>query len=243
VSSEISLSPRWRATGVYLPNMASKAGLLDETRRFLLAYARLRDLAAVRDALIAHELPQRSRNTRVTIVKVIQQRLTRWSPPEWVSDDLALFAADRDYPSLAAALLLHVVRQDALLNDFVQQVVAPRWESGDHLLVRADVQRFLDLALPEHPEIDTWSLATREKLAGNVLSILRDYGLLRGRERKQIVEPDVPLAVADHLARLLRAEGVPEAELVDHPDWQIWLWNRQRVQLTLEAFVAREATA
>lgn len=233
---------RWRAPDPYLPNLASKAGLLDETRLFLLTYARLGDLAHARSALVDGGLPQRARDTRVTIVEVIQRRLTRWSPPAWVYTDLVTFAAEQEQPGLAAALLLHVVRQDALLYAFVQQVVVPRWYSGDHRLVRADVQRFLDLALPEHPEIDTWSHATREKLAGNVLSILRDYGLMRGRETKQIVEPLVPHNVAEHLIRLLRAEGVAETWLADHPDWQIWLWNHQRVQHVLNALTAREAS-
>jgi hypothetical protein len=195
----------WRASGSYLPSLASKAGLLDETRQFLHTYARLNNLEATRQALIDRELPQRARSTRETIVKVIHQRLTRWSPSAWVLDELAVMADDTTQPSLALALLIHVVRQDVLLYDFVQQVVVPRWSQGEHILVRADVQRFLDLAMPAHPEIDSWSYSTREKLAGNVLSVLRDYGLLQGREQKCIREPFVPVQVSTHLMRLLLA--------------------------------------
>jgi hypothetical protein len=234
---------RWRATGAYLPNNASKAGLLEATRLFLFAAGRLHDPGAARQALVDGGLPQRSRESRTTIVEVIQRRLLRWSPPGWVLADLITFAHDTTQPSLPAALLLHVVRQDCLLYDFVRAVVAPSWERGDHTLIRADVQRFLDRSLPEHPEVATWSHATREKLAGNVLSILRDYGLLRGREQKQIVEPLIPTPVVAHLVRLLRAEGVPDTELADHPDWRIWLWDGQRVQRTLEALPLQEAQA
>jgi hypothetical protein len=190
--------------------------------------------------LVDGGLPQRSRATRVTIVRTIQERLTRWSPPSWVLDDLVTFASDRYSVNLATALLLHVVRQDVLLYQFVQNDLAPRWVRGDHTLIRADVQRFLDLALPGHPEIDEWSHATREKLGGNMLSILRDYGLMQGKEQKQIVEPLVPDAVASHLIRLLRAEGVPEAELADHADWRIWLWERRRAQQAIDEATVRE---
>jgi hypothetical protein len=235
--------PAWRATGAYLPTNASKTGLLDETRLFLLSLDRLKDIGAARQALVDGELPQRSRETRETIVGIIQQRLTRWSPPMWVYQDLIAFAQDTHQPSLQAALLVHVVRQDALLYDFVQQEVKTRWESGDHTLIRADVQRFLDNALPAHPEIDAWSRVTREKLAGNMLSILRDHGLLRGREKKQIVEPLVPESVAEHLIRLLREEGIDEGVLATHPDWCIWLWNSQRVRQALRSIAVREAQA
>jgi hypothetical protein len=231
---------RWRVSGEYVPNNASKAGLRDETRLFLLAYGRLRDLAATRRALIDGELPQRARDTRVTIVEVIQRRLTRWSPPDWALDDLVLFAADTIELTLPAALLLHTVRQDALLGDFVQHEIVPRWAAGDHVLVRADVQRFLDQQEPEHPELATWSHATREKLAGNVLSILRDDGLLVGRDPKQIIEPLVPTLVAEHLVRLLRAEGVADDDLARHPDWQIWLWDRVRAQKVISAMTEQE---
>ncbi len=225
-----ALATRWRATGPYVPNNASKAGLLEETRHYLLTYADLGDRTATRQALVNGGLPQRARTTRMTIVEVIQRRLTRWEPPPWVLADLVTFAQDAYQPSLAAALLLHVVRQDRLLAAVMHQVIGPRWRSGEHTLVRADVQQFLDHAQAEHPEIRRWSHATREKLAGNVLSILRDYGLLRGREIRHIVEPVVPPAVVAHLAQLLHAEAIAVPEIPTHPDWQLWLWEPRQAR-------------
>jgi len=234
-------APAWRATGQFTPSLASKAGLFEETRQFLQAYQRLGDVAAARRVLVDGELPQRARETRETIVKVIQQRLTRWSPPDWVLVNLAAFALDTSQASLPSALLLHVTRQDALLYAVVQQVVVPHWYDGERILIRADVQRFLDLAQPSHPEIDGWSHATREKLAGNVLSVLRDYGLLKGTARKEIVEPMVPDTVAEHLVRLLRAEGADEDMIAAHPDWRLWLWDTRRIRSLLSALASREA--
>jgi hypothetical protein len=66
--------------------------LIEETRQFLLDYARVRDIEATRQALVNGGLPQRSRATRVTIVEIVQIRLTRWHPPAWVLDDLITFA-------------------------------------------------------------------------------------------------------------------------------------------------------
>jgi hypothetical protein len=241
-SSPVERPPvSWRVRNVYIPSLASKAGLLDETRQFLQAYVRLGDLDNVRHALVDGELPQRARETRQTILQVIQHRLVRWSPPSWVLDDLCTFALDTSPSSLQSALLLHVARQEALLYDFVQQVVVPRWQDGERILIRADVQRFLDLAQPQHPEIDGWSHATREKLAGNVLSTLRDYGLLKGTARKEIIEPIVPDAVAEHLVRLLRAERVSEEAITSHLDWRLWLWDTRRTQSLMSGVASREA--
>ncbi len=233
---------RWRTTGAYTPINASKAGLLYETRCWITYYVQSGDSQKTREALVNGILPQRSRETRRTIVTVIQQRLQRWFPPQWVYEDLWSFAEDEHQPSLKTSLLLHVVRQDHLLYDFVQQIVVSSWEQGERVLTRADVQRFLDLAAAEHAETERWSHATREKLAGNVLSILRDYGLLSGREQKYIVEPIVPTAVVNHLIRLLRAEGIEEEAIPYHPDWRIWLWSSQRAEQAVAAFPPHEIT-
>ena len=50
---------------------AAKAGLLNETRRFLLSYAQTGSRVANRLALLAGELAQRLRSTRETIVLII----------------------------------------------------------------------------------------------------------------------------------------------------------------------------
>jgi hypothetical protein len=234
-----SATTRWRAGAPYRPNNGSSAGLLDETRQFLRTYAAVRDLAATRQLLIDGGLPQRSRATRITLLKVIQRRLVRWSPPAWVWDDLIAFAQEETAPSLPAALLLHVARQDLILYDVVQHLIVPRWQSGEHIVVRADVQRLFDQALLAHPEIDQWTYQTRAKLASTMLSILRDYGLLQGTARKRIIEPVVPLPVAQHVLHLLRAEGIAESAIPTHPDWRLWLWDDARVHAVLPTLTAR----
>ena len=225
--------PQWRAANIYATKSTSKTGLLDETRLFLTTYATLGDFQATYQALINGDLPQRSRSTRQTIVDNIKKRLISWNPPAWVLDDLAAFAQEEAPVALQAALLIHVPRQDRLLYDVAQQLIVPRWQTGTTLILREDVQRYLDDMTPTHPEIGTWTHGTREKLAGNLLSILRDYGQLKGKERKQIVEPVVPAHVVQYLARLLQAEGIAAGELAHHPDWRLWLWDAARAEQAL----------
>ncbi len=227
------LKPHWRAVGPYVGTNASKAGLLDETRRFLLSYAQTGSFAATRQALLTSGLHQQSRSTRETITLIIQQRLGRWNPPPWVLADLVAFATDTRPAPLKAALLLHTVRQDTLLYDVVQKLLVSRWQEEEAFVIRSDVQGLLDAAYPDHPEIDRWSHATRAKLSGNMLTILRDYGLLQGAGKKRIVEPVVPEEVAAHLVRLLQAEGITAGERAYHPDWRIWLWSPDQAQATI----------
>jgi len=232
-----SATTRWRASGPYNANNASKAGLLEETRIALQAYDRLRDRATTRQELLDGGLPQRSRETRETILRVIGDRLAAWHPPDWACQDLLRAAGSAHQDDLPLLLLLHTARQDLLLYRVVRQVIAPRWREGIVGITRVDVQRFLDEALPAHPEVDGWSTTTREKLAGNLLTILRDYGLLlgaRGLATKRIVEPVVTPRAAGHLGRLLREEGIAEHDIDRHPDWDLWLLPPTRARVLLE---------
>lgn len=236
---------RWRATGPYLPTSVLKPALIEETGQFLVSYARTGDVAGARRQLVSSDLAQRSIFSRTTLAKIIRMRLVAWNPPAWVLDDLISFAEDDHQPCLPSALLLHLARQDMLLYDLVQRVIVPRWESGERTVVRGDVQRFLDEAEPEHPEIGGWTHATREKLASNALTLLRDHGLMRGashsHQQKQIVEPVVPGPVAHHLVRLLGAEGLATEEIVDHPDWHLWLWDGRRARAAVAAAAEKES--
>ncbi len=231
---------RWRASGSYLLRLASKTSLIEETRQFLLTYARLRDSEATRLALVNGGLPQRSRATRVTITEIVQIRLTRWNPPAWVLDDLIAFAQEGHQAELQAALLLHTARQDNLFYDFIQQTVVQRWFAGERELIRADVQRFLDSVQSIHPEVAGWSHSTREKLSRNALTTLRDFGLLQGTASKQIIEPIVPPTVVQHLIRLLQAEGIQPEHIAHHPDWRLWLWDAARAQKAIDSYQLKE---
>jgi hypothetical protein len=225
----IETTIQWRAAGPYQSVNASKAGLVAETRLALLTYQRLGDLDATKRELLQDALPQRSRSSREGVVERIVSRLVRWQPPEWVCQDLVVAATSEDGVDLRALLLLHASRQDRLLYDVLQCLVAPRWLQGELQIIRADVQGFLDEGETDHPEVARWSRQTQQKLASNILAILHDYGLLTGKVTRHIVEPVVRSNVAEHLERLLLEEGVAPAVVPVHPDWQLWLWDEQRV--------------
>jgi len=236
----------WRATGPFLPTAASKNGLIAETRLFLQAYSASHSIQQARDDLINSRLPQRSRTTRSVIARNILARLTRWNPPAWVLDDLVLASQQEDLSRLRSLLLLHHARQETLLYDVVQQLIMPRWQAGELHVGRDDALAFLSEAIPRQPEVGSWSYETRAKIAGNLLTTLRDYGLLVGKQTKHIVEPTVDKPAVEHLIRLLEEEGIPEVRIAAHSDWRIWLIVSDRVRpylMTKEGRLGNYGTA
>jgi len=233
----------WRATGTYSPKLASKAGLVEEAKLFLTTYAQLRNLSATSKALVDGVLPQRSRETRATIVGILRRRLVLWNPPTWVLDDLVSFASDTNPDTFRVALLLHTSRQERLLYDFVQQVLVPHWYAGMHKAIRSDVQGFLDTAQEEHPEVLGWSYTTRQRLSNSVLTVLRDGRLLKGEVNKHIVAPYIPSHVVRHLIHLLVAEGIAKEDIAQHPDWHLWLWDEAQAQKAVDTVTTQDYIA
>lgn len=238
------LRPSWRATGPYAASSVATAGLLDETKQFLRQYdqsvIQLPDLSMperaedVRQALVDGGLVQRSRATRLTVAQRIMDRLIRWNPPAWVMMDLVEMAQIPTDDALKAALLVHVCRQDRVLYAVAQQVILPKWRAGERLVRPTEVQAFFDGEMAAHPEIASWTHATRKRLASNTLSTLRDFGLLQGSNRKQIVEPVIPDVAASHVWRTLVAEGIAPQEIAHHPDWQLWLWTPEQAHQAIQ---------
>ena len=239
----VTTETTWRATGTYSPKLASKASLVEEAKLFLITYARLGDISATSKALVDGVLPQRSRETRATIVGVLRRRLVLWNPPTWVLDDLVSFASDTNPDTLRVALLLHTSRQERLLYDFVQQVLVPHWYAGMHKVIRSDVQGFLDTAQEEHPEVLGWSYTTRQRLSNSVLTVLRDGRLLKGEVNKHIVAPYIPSQVARHLIHLLIVEGIAKEDIAQHPDWRLCLWDEAQAQKAVDTVTMQDYIA
>jgi len=104
---------------------------------------------------------------------------------------------------------------------------------------RDDVLDFLADYESRDAAINTWRESTRKKLAGNVLSALRDFGLLTGVQRKSLQRPLVAPEVALHLCRVLDGEGLRGRALAEARDWRLFLWESHDTSLALAQLAQR----
>src|SRR5437879_5743276 len=212
--------PHFRDQGPYSARNTSKGALVNEASHILGRPSGDRSLQEIRnEALVGSLLPQKSRNTRRHIWTAINRRYCA-DKPAWVIDNLS--AAAREHPhssGFVSLLYLHFALRDSLTYDFVTRAVWTRWLQNQLQISREDVLSFLDEASKDQPQIQTWSSSSRLKLAGNVLTALRDFGVLQGVQRKVISKPDLPLGTAEHLLRVLTGEGLKGADLLRCSDW------------------------
>lgn len=219
----------------------SKGALIKEAHAVFRALASGMPLNEVRSAcLTSRLLRQPARETRHRIWEALHWRYFAWDPPRWVLADLADAAqndaTDRRFIGLA---YIHYARRDRLTFDFVTDRLWTRWKSSALEVRRDDVLDFLADYESRDAAVRNWRESTRKKLAGNVLSALRDFGVLTGVQRKSLQRPLVAPEVALHLCRLLDGQGLRGRALLEAHDWCLFLWELHDTSLALAQLAQR----
>jgi hypothetical protein len=132
----------------------------------------------------------------------------------------------REFVSLV--YLLYAIR-DRLALDFITRRLWPRWSTDPVVAAPGDVLNLLDEASDTQPQIRKWSQSSRRKLATSILTALRDFGLLKGTQRKVLSQPPLALATAECIVRLLTAEGLRGREVLEAPTWRLFLLGPEDV--------------
>jgi hypothetical protein len=215
-----------RDAGPYSARNSSKGALLSETHAVFRALASGSSVGEVRAACLSGKLfRQSARETRRRIWNALNWRFFAWSPPSWVVADLAAAArSEATSPRFIGLVYLHYARRDLLTFDFVAEKIWPLRSDRTRHVSRSDVVDFLKATTDQSLK---WREQTRKKLAGNVLTALRDFGLLTGVQRKTLEQPVIAPEVVLHLCRILDAEGLRGRTLLEARDWRLFLWDLQ----------------
>jgi hypothetical protein len=220
-----------RDAGPYSARNTSKGALIEEAARVFGAFSSGLPIEDVREQVLHGTLlSQRSSQNRKRIWTLLQQRYITSGLP-WLTALLIETSSQGAHRSEFVSLLyvLYALR-DRLTFEFVTTVL---WPKGSGSAVsRIDVLDLLKAATSQ-PQIDRWTESTRNKLAGSVLTALRDFGVLEGRQKKRLVRPRLPLSTAAALLRLMVTEGRRGRGLLEDPAWRLFLLTDSEVAQVL----------
>jgi len=213
-----------RDAGPYSARNSSKGALLGEAASVFGALASGTPKAELRSlALSGKLLSQRSFSNRERIFDTLSHRYLSYATP-WMLD--AFKAASALGPRSAehvSLLYLHYALRDHLTFDFVTNVLWRQKLDGKLPVQREALVALLESASGTQPQIARWSESSRRKLAGSILTALRDFGVLQGTQRKRLASPPLPLLTAEHLLRLLYVEGKRGREVLQDPAWRLFM--------------------
>jgi len=223
-----------RDTGPYSARNSSKGALIDEASRVFAALAHGQSIETVRDQVLRGTLlTQRSRENRERIWTSIQQRYLIPTTP-WLttllSDKCASGPHSREFVSLL--YLLYALR-DRLTFDFVTNILWAKGHEARPVISRNEVLDLLTQTAGRQPQIERWTESTRIKLAGSILTALRDFGVLEGQQKKVLARPFLPLSTAEALLRVLTVEGCRGRQAIQDSTWRLFLLTERHVAATL----------
>ena len=229
-----------RDVGPYSSRNASKGALIQETFNLFKPLNNQIDIANLKkEVMVDNCLHKASYETRRRIWNDIYYRYLYISPL-WVGRSVASATSKGiSSPEFLSLVYLYYSLRDRLTFEFITEVVWNKWGDQVTLIDSNDVMRFLEENSLEHPEIRKWQDTTHKKLRSNVLSALRDFGILKGTQKKYILRPPVAAETVYHLLCILKAEGKEGRSIINAPDWRLFLWNEADVSNAFEDMAQR----
>lgn len=217
-------------TGPYSSRYTSKGSLLSEAGLILDGLLADMTIEEVRDrALEGSLLRQRTRASRQKIWRDLHYRLLTHRI-EWVIESLKQAKIKGlQSPEFISLIYLHYSLRDHLTYDIVTGLIWDRWRSKRQEISREDILSMLDEASDTQPQIQRWAETSRLKLASNILTALRDFGVLKGTKKKRIVKPILPIFTAEQILRVLITEGLRGREIIEDSTWRLFLCSKQDV--------------
>ncbi len=162
------------------------------------------------------------------VAKVLNRRFD----PEGRDRNLVVLARNGcDLNEWKPILLWHITRDEFLVRDFLQHWLFPAFESGTFRVRPEDLRAYLSGlgdrgGITEH----AWTERTQTRVAGGLLKIAVDFGLLRGTGVKEFTSYHVPERSFLYLLHAMRDEKLSPGKVVSSPDWRMFLMRPTDVE-------------
>ncbi|MBI4706183.1 MAG: DUF1819 family protein [Deltaproteobacteria bacterium] len=227
MSTLVESAPRYTARAI------KATGLVEETKALLRAWEPGESAADLRrrarqdallgkatasrsDDVVAHAFNQRFLSGPLPAAPHLQRLLELRGTGRWFTDLCLLYAA----------------RADLVLREAVTMYAAQRRSTGRTYVDTPSLLQFLEDQQARGRMEKPWSRSVKESVAQHVLRQMTDFGLA-GRPRRGVREllAFEPSGVAvGWLAHDLHFRDLSDLRVVEHPDWQIWTLDGNRVR-------------
>lgn len=224
----------------YTATLSSKAGLVEETLAALRLVSDGKSEDDLRFAFLQEDLLGKdTHENRLTIWKRLHQRFfVNWKRTVTLAK-MVNWVSNFNYARLF--IYYDFCISEPILFDAVTKPVFNRFSNGFSGIEISDLQAWLDSIQIEHPEVSEWSPQTRKKILSNVLTVLRDFGLMSGVSRKKFERVFMPTSLAGYILYSLkdRLDQFGPFAVIDASDWQLF-WLDQSDVLNLLKELTRE---
>lgn len=222
------------STPTYSSGLSSKGALLEETLAILRQIDQGCDTEQVRTMVVEQDLlGKMTQSTRESVWDRIHSRYLGDRNRARTLARMVVHA--RDWQTEKLVLFYEFCRSTPLLRDVTIECVYPHYAEGFSGIDKAIVHRHFDDVAPAHPELTGWSPQTRDKVISNTLTILRDFGLLQGTQRKTFSRLYVPTPAFVYVLYRLADDGLSAPlQMLEARDWRLFFLEQADVLMLLD---------
>lgn len=220
---------------IYSSKILKSGAILSETKILLAGWD---DSASIQDNFYRFRqiniLGKASRSRVEDILHVFRQRYLNESQ---VSRALiGLIRAKHPADSLNQILYFHAARSDPLIQDFVIEVLWPRYQSGRQDILVKDAENWIREKISKGSTTRPWSHNTIEKSAQGLMSTLRDFRVLQGLKNKHLTPAYLRIDAFCYIAYYLSKLQPSGKRLLESKEWQLFFLRTEAVEhLFMEA--------
>jgi hypothetical protein len=220
----------------YSSSLSGKGSLLRETLQVMAALAADGSLKEVRSLVTEDNLLlKQTMHTRRAVWEAIHLRYFSGKTPLAIHTLARLVASSLPERDRYLILFYELAKSLPLVYDLTADCLYTLYTGGRSSVDKADVLAWLDRAQSNgHDEIGGWSPQTKGKVASNYLTIVRDFGLLEGTQRKCFTRLYVPLPTFVYVLYRLKSEGQPTKAIVTSDDFKLFRMDQRDVYLLLD---------
>ena len=169
-----------------------------------------------------------SRSRVEDILAIFRQRYLTVEP---VTKALATLVKSKFSPEgLNCILYFHATQSDRLLHDVVTDLLASMHRLGRQDISVNDVKSWIGKQISQGKTQTSWSDSTITSCARELLSTLRDFGILQGVVKKQLAPIYLPAEAFAYIAFYLRQNQASGERLIHASEWQLFFLSPKAVE-------------
>jgi len=127
-------------------------------------------------------------------------------------------------------LYFHATQSDRLLHDTVTDLLASLCHLGRQDISVSDVKNWINKQIAQGKTLTKWSDTTITCCAREILSTLRDFGILRGAVKKYLTPIYLPVQAFAYIALYLKQRQPSGEKLINATEWQLFFLSTEAVE-------------
>lgn len=223
----------------YTSKIIKAGALLEDTKTLLVHWDESLSTQENLKRIYQENIFSKASRSRVEdILAIFRQRYLTSAPV--TKSLISLVRGNFTAEGLDRILYFHATQSDNLLHDVVTEVLAPLRFQGKADVTVKDIENVIQKWIAEGKTVGPWSEITVLRAARELLSTLRDFGIIRGASHKHLTPVYLPIEAFAYLAFYLQQRQPSGALLLHDPEWQLFFLTHHSVeQFFLEAHQLR----